>query len=173
MDINKTEIAEQLENDNAAARIPMQNFVRRGYAGIGLVQPKTPSNIGSALRAAGCYGASFVAVSGRRYKKTSQLITDVQNRWKHIPFFQQIEDLKKVIPYGCVPIAVDLTKDAKPISDFKHPERAFYIFGPEDGTLGKTITSWCKETIYIPTNGCMNLAASVNVVLYDRMRQYS
>lgn len=27
----------------------------------------------------------------------------------------------------------------------------------------------CRDIIYVPTNGCMNLAATVNVILYDRM----
>lgn len=143
----------------------------RGYTCIGLISPKTPSNIGSVLRAAGCYDAAMVAVTGQRFKKSSKFITDTQKRYKHIPFLQ-VDDIKSIIPYDCVPIAVDFTEDAKSISIFKHPERAFYIFGPEDSTLGKSTTSWCRETIYIPTNGCMNLAACVNVILYDRMRQF-
>ncbi|GAF89366.1 unnamed protein product, partial [marine sediment metagenome] len=32
-------------------------------------------------------------------------------------------------------------------------------------------TGWCKHTIYIPTAYCMNLSATVNVVLYDRMNK--
>jgi tRNA(Leu) C34 or U34 (ribose-2'-O)-methylase TrmL len=55
------------------------------------------------------------------------------------------------------------------LTEYQHPERAFYIFGPEDGSLKKNVTAWCKDIIYIPTHGCMNLAATVNVVLYDRM----
>lgn len=50
-----------------------------------------------------------------------------------------------------------------------HPDRALYIFGPEDGSLDKEIRDWCEDVVYIPTTGCMNLAATVNVVLYDRM----
>ncbi len=50
-----------------------------------------------------------------------------------------------------------------------HPVRAFYIFGGEDATLGGRVLSWCRDVIYIPTAYCMNLAATVNVVLYDRM----
>lgn len=37
-----------------------------GFAAIGLDNPKTPSNIGSAMRAAGCYGASLVVLGGPR-----------------------------------------------------------------------------------------------------------
>jgi tRNA(Leu) C34 or U34 (ribose-2'-O)-methylase TrmL len=38
----------------------------RGYAAIGLHRPKTPHNVGGALRAVGCYGAALVAMSGRK-----------------------------------------------------------------------------------------------------------
>lgn len=49
------------------------------------------------------------------------------------------------------------------------PARAFYVFGPEDGTLGSDILSWCPQRLMVPTRTCMNLAATVNVVLYDRL----
>ena len=79
-----------------------------------------------------------------------------------------VDDLHEMIPFDCVPIAVDLVPRAQNLITFIHPERAYYIFGPEDGTLGKDILSWCKYTLFIPTNKCMNLAAAVHVVLYDR-----
>ena len=133
--------------------------------GIGLDNPKTPKNIGSVMRAAGCYGADLVVQSGRRCRPGR---TDTGKQWRHIPLIQA-DDLRAMVPYGCVPIAVDLIPGAICLTDYRHPKRAFYIFGPEDGTLGRRITSWCKDTIYIPTAYCMNLAATVNVVLYDRM----
>lgn len=92
-------------------------------------------------------------------------------QYRHMPFFR-VEDLKNVIPYDCIPVAVDLLDGATPLQEYKHPERAFYIFGPEDGTLGDSVLSWCRDVIYIPTYGCMNLAATVNVVLYSRLLQY-
>ena len=58
---------------------------------------------------------------------------------------------------------------ATSLVDYIHPERAFYIFGAEDATLGERVLSRCRDVIYVPTSGCMNLAATVNVVLYDRM----
>ena len=71
--------------------------------------------------------------------------------------------------YDCVPVAVDILPGARCLTTYVHPERAFYIFGPEDGTLGEVITKWCRDVVYVPTAFCMNLAAAVNVVLYDRM----
>ena len=81
----------------------------------------------------------------------------------------RIDDLQKIIPLGCTPVAVELIDGARALPEYTHPDRAIYIFGPEDGSLDADVRAWCEETIYIPTNGCMNLAATVNVVLYDRM----
>jgi tRNA(Leu) C34 or U34 (ribose-2'-O)-methylase TrmL len=88
--------------------------------------------------------------------------------YKHIPMIN-VEDLFDAIPFDCVPVAVDLVEGAVSLVNYKHPERAFYIFGAEDATLGKRILDRCRDVIYIPMDGCMNLAATVNVVLYDRM----
>jgi tRNA(Leu) C34 or U34 (ribose-2'-O)-methylase TrmL len=67
-----------------------------------------------------------------------------------------------------VPVAVELIPGARSLHDYVHPERAFYVFGPEDSSLGKDTLKWCRDVVYIPMNGCSNLAATVNVVLYDR-----
>ncbi|OAN11493.1 23S rRNA methyltransferase [Photobacterium jeanii] len=140
----------------------------KGYSCVGLFNPKTPENVGSVMRAAGCYGVNSVYYTGTRYDLAKQFCTDTKNVHRDIPLIG-VEDLKAVLPHGCVPVAVELTDDAKPLPDYKHPPRAFYIFGPEDGSLKKEITEFCRETIYVPTQGCMNLAAAVNVILYDRM----
>lgn len=142
----------------------------RGYAAIGLVRPKTPENVGSILRAAWCYSAAMVAIQGDRTPiRTS---TDTPKAWRHIPVLRG-DDLKALIPYDAVPVAVDLVEGAEDLVTFKHPQRAFYIFGPEDGTLGHAVTDWCVHKVMVPTRDCMNLAASVNVVLYDRLAKQS
>lgn len=140
----------------------------KGYACIGLFNPKSPENVGSVIRAAGCYGVHSVFYTGNRYDVAKQFHTDKNKVHLDIPLIG-VEDLKTIVPLDCVPVAVELIEGAKSLVDYKHPPRAFYIFGPEDGTLKKEITEFCRETIYIPTNGCMNLAATANVILYDRM----
>lgn len=136
-----------------------------GYSCIGLHLPKDPKNIGSVLRAMSCYQAKFTAISGTRFKKSS---TDTPKAWRSHPVFE-VKDLRTIIPYDCVPVAVDLIEGAISLPEYKHPRRAFYIFGPEDGTLTPKVTDWCRDIIFIPTAHCMNLAATVNVVLYDRL----
>lgn len=137
----------------------------KGYACIGLDNPKFKENVGSAMRAVGVYNASFLAVTGKRFD-TAQ--TDTMKHYRQIPFFR-VNDLHSIIPYDCIPVAVDLIDNATSLINYIHPKRAFYIFGAEDATLGNRILSWCRDIVYIPTQGCMNLAATVNVVLYDRM----
>lgn len=104
---------------------------RRGFAAIGLFQPKDRHNVGSVLRAAQAYDAKLVITTGERYRRAA---TDTFNTTKHLPLLQ-VYDLFEVVPFDCVPIAVDLLEGAIPLPEFHHPERAFYIFGPEDGTL--------------------------------------
>jgi len=137
----------------------------RGYYAVGLISPKTPANVGSALRACDVYGAAFLAQTGNRYGDHG---TDTFKSYKHMPFFR-VDDLKEIIPKDCVPVAVELLPNARSLVSYTHPERAFYIFGPEDGTLGEKTISWVRDVVYIPTKRCMNLAATVNVVLYDRL----
>jgi tRNA(Leu) C34 or U34 (ribose-2'-O)-methylase TrmL len=136
----------------------------RGYCAVGLVNPKTGPNIGGVMRAVGIYGAALLVIEGDRFKR---LPTDTMQSYRHTPVMHA--NLHASIPFDCVPVAVDLVPRAQSLIHYKHPERAFYIFGPEDSTLGERHLPWCRDVIYVPTNGCMNLAACVNVVLYDRM----
>lgn len=141
----------------------------RGFSAIGLVSPKTPANIGGVLRAAGCYRADFIAVAGvRGHKAVSHCATDTQKAYRHIPTVL-CDDVFDAHPVGSIPIAIDLVEGAVSLVDFVHPPAAYYIFGPEDGTLGGDNLKRCVHKVYVPTAQCMNLAATVNVVLYDRM----
>lgn len=139
--------------------------MNRGYSIIAADRPKDMNNFAGLMRAAHCYGAAAVVLGGDRYRHASPNTTKAE---RHIPLFR-VDDVFAVLPYDCVPIAVDLLPTAKPLPAFQHPERAFYIFGAEDATLGDRIVSKCKHVVYVPTQYCMNLAATVNVVLYDRL----
>ena len=79
-----------------------------------------------------------------------------------------VDDLFSALPVDCTAVAVDFLPHAHPLPQYQHPERAFYIFGSENRTLDAEVTQRCAHAIYIPTRISMNLAATVNVVLYDR-----
>ena len=131
---------------------------------IGLHNPKTPINVGHVLRAADAYGASLVAITGSRVRSPTN-VSGAENR---IPVIRG-NDLRELIPFGCIPVGVDLVPGAENLCGFIHPKNAFYVFGAEDATLGEKVLSWCKYKIYVPTRICMNLSACVNVICYDRI----
>ncbi|WP_421167386.1 RNA methyltransferase [Aeromonas dhakensis] len=138
------------------------------YCCIGLVNPKSPENVGAVMRAAGCYGADEVYYTGTRFELARRFVTDTKQMVEQIPLLG-VDDLMAMVPDSCTPVLVDLIEGATSLPDYVHPARAFYIFGPEDGTLEPARFKAVKEVIYVPTRGCMNLAASVNVILYDRL----
>ncbi|WP_111978601.1 RNA methyltransferase [Algibacillus agarilyticus] len=138
------------------------------FACVGLLNPKSPENVGSIMRAAGCYQVNSVFYTGRRYDKAREFKTDTQKVYQRIPLIG-VPDLKQVIPLGATPVAIEFVEGAKPLIDYKHPDNAFYVFGPEDGSVSQEVLDWCQDVVYVPTVGCMNLAATVNVLLYDRL----
>lgn len=137
-------------------------------ATIGLINPKSPTNVGGVLRAAGCYNAKHVFFTGTRYLNAKKFHTDTKNVIERIPL-TTVDDLQQAKPEGAKAVVIELIEGATPLPEFTHPENAFYILGPEDGSISKEVLNWCDEVVYIPTIGCMNLAATCNVVLYDRL----
>lgn len=133
-----------------------------------LYNPKFSENIGSVMRAAHCFEVNAVSIVGQRFKKSC---LDTAKSHRHIPVFQSDDENSwmNFIPYDCTPVAIECGYDNSIcLTDFAHPKRAFYIFGPEDGSLPENIVNDCKYIVKIPTKMCLNLAMSVNVVLYDR-----
>lgn len=146
---------------------------------IALTNPKTPTNVGAVMRAAGCYQVDHVIYSGSRYKQAAKyhqelLRTDTRNMQKKIPLvdvdnFINRNNLLENSPSSAKVICVDLVEGATPLPNFVHPDEAVYVFGPEDGTIDQAVIDNADEVVYVPTIGCMNLAATVNVLLYDRL----
>lgn len=141
----------------------------RGYAIVALDNPKYGGNIGAAMRAAFCLDARAVVIAGQRFRKEQP---DTPQAWRHIPTIE-VGNIMDAVPYGCTPVAVDLLPGATPLPRFVHPERAYYIFGAEDATLSDDVVSRCVHKLVIPSRMCLNLGATVNVVLYDRAAKTS
>lgn len=139
----------------------------RGFSAIGLFRPKDKANVGAVMRAAHVYGAAMVAVEGARGSALRHA-ANTSAAHRHIPTFTP-ENLLDARPFDCQVVVVDLIPGAVAMPDFRHPDRAFYIFGPEDGTIDKRHTNFAQHVVYVPGKHCMNLAATVNVTLYDRM----
>jgi tRNA(Leu) C34 or U34 (ribose-2'-O)-methylase TrmL len=144
-----------------------------GLVSIGLVNPKSATNVAVILRAAGCYGVSAVFYTGERYSFAKGFQQDTKGMRHKIPTVA-VEDLLAMTPSGATPIVIELAENAVPLPAFSHPDNAYYIFGPEDGSVSADVIEKCANVVYVPTFTSMNLAATANVVLYDRLakREY-
>lgn len=138
----------------------------RGFFGICTINTKTSHNIGTLWRSANIFGAAFLSTVGRRYKKQA---ADTLNTPAHVPLYEYKSFDELQIPKGTQLIGVEITPDAIPIREFKHPERAIYILGPEDGSIPNEILSKCQAVIKLPGNSCLNLATAGSLVMYDRI----
>ncbi|MFS1467813.1 RNA methyltransferase [Vibrio lentus] len=142
--------------------------MNKSHVTIGLTNPKSPTNVGAVMRAAGCYQVDEVKYTGQRYEKAVKFHTDTKSATRTIPltgvesFLDNLDSETKIV-------CVELAEGATPLPRFKHPENAIYIFGPEDGSISQDVADRADHVVYVPTVGCMNLAATVNVLLYDRL----
>jgi len=135
---------------------------------IGLTNPKSPSNVGAVMRAAGCYQVDTIYYTGKRYDRAVKFNTDTKDVAQTISLIK-VETLLDDIPEKAQVVCVELVEGATPLPEYHHPDNAMYIFGPEDGTISQDVIDKADAVVYVPTIGCMNLAATVNVVLYDRL----
>ncbi len=135
---------------------------------IGLSNPKSPTNVGAVMRAAGCYRVDNVIYTGERYDRAAKFQTDTKSMSRKIPL-TGVNSLLDDLPADTHIVCVELAEGAIPLPHFQHPENALYVFGPEDGTIAQDVVDRADAVVYVPTVGCMNLAATVNVLLYDRL----
>jgi tRNA G18 (ribose-2'-O)-methylase SpoU len=108
-----------------------------------------PHNLAAAIRAAACFGASHVVWTGDRFEFSAG---------ERLPREERMKGYTDV----------HLRRAHRP---FEHPERAVYVFGPEDGHVSAGLRAKCHRFVYIPAHHCLNLAAAVNVVLAHRAMQ--
>jgi tRNA(Leu) C34 or U34 (ribose-2'-O)-methylase TrmL len=144
------------------------NHLNNSQVTLGICDPKSPTNIGAVMRAAGCYAVGQVLYTGERFDRAVKFQTDTKKVAGQIPL-TAVESFVDYKTHDVKMICVELAEGAQSLLDFVHPQHAIYIFGPEDGSVEQSLIDQADAVVYIPTMTCMNLAATVNVVLYDRM----
>ena len=146
--------------------------MKKPQVSLGLVNPKSPDNVGSVLRAAANYGVDKVFYTGDRYRRAIERkarTVDMSRKVSKDVLLTQQDSLSDVVTKDMKIVYVEFALNAIPLPDYVHPENALYIFGPEDGSIDQAIIDKADDVVYVPTVGCMNLSASVNVLLYDRL----
>ncbi len=139
---------------------------------IALIDPKFPHNVGGAIRAASCYGATHLFYTGERMAdqvaSLPRLPREERMRGYKDVAWRREDEFLSLLDKDVTPVAVEFRHNAEPLFDFVHPRKAVYVFGPEDGNVPGWVLAKCHRFIVVPTYHCMNLASAVNVVLYDR-----
>ena len=144
-------------------------LTERGFACVALDRPTDPVNVGHALRAAFCYAARMLILGGDTLPGAlTKIVTDPNRSYRHIPVIRA-DSVLDAVPEACNIVSVEIDPNARPLMEFVHPERACYVFGPENGNLATDITERSQHKIMIPTTTALNLGMTVNTVLYDRL----
>lgn len=141
----------------------------RGFFAVGVYHPKTEHNIGTLMRSAYLYGASFVFTVGSRYRRQA---SDTPNTTLHIPLFHfdSIEDLVTHLPNSTPLVGIELDPRGEKLHEYTHPQRAVYLLGAEDHGLPQHVIDRCHSLVEIAAVEAqsMNVATAGSIVIYDR-----
>jgi tRNA G18 (ribose-2'-O)-methylase SpoU len=141
----------------------------RGYFGIGAERISKALNLGNLMRSAHGFGASFTFTIGAAYQAL-EARADTSKGSQHLPHYDwaRVEDL--ALPRGCRLVGVELIEAAIDLPSFRHPLRAAYVLGPEQGALSPALIARCDHVVRIPSMFSVNVAMAGAIVMYDRVR---
>ena len=137
------------------------------FFGIGILNGKTPENLGVLWRSAQNLGASFIFTIGNRYAKQA---CDTHNAVKSMPYFhyENFEEFYKNLPKGARLVGVELTEGAEPLETFHHPIRCVYLLGAEDHGLSNAAIEKSHFLVKFKSQLSLNVSVAGSIVMYDR-----
>ncbi len=141
----------------------------RGYFGIGAERTSKALNLGNLMRSAHGFGASFTFTIGATYQALEARADTSKGQW-HLPHFNWVAVDEMALPEGCKLVGVELLDEAIDLPSFRHPMRAAYVLGPEQGSLSEGLIERCDHIVRIPTRFCVNVAMAGAILMYDRMK---
>ncbi len=141
----------------------------RGYFGVGVENLSKAHNAGAIYRTAHAFGADFVFAFGEGLPRRLLEQVDTSKVGRHVPFYRYSNWDEFVLPEGCALVGVELCEGSRDLTEFLHPSRAVYIFGPERGDLSEGVRERCRAVVKIPTRFCVNVGIAAGVVMYDRV----
>ena len=141
----------------------------RGYFGIGVEGVSKPMNLGSLLRSAHAFGASFAFTIGAAFDAKAAAGADTSAAVASLPFHAYPDLAAFTPPHGCRLVGIELMEEAVELPSFTHPPQAAYVLGAERASLSPALVEQCDFVVKIPTRFCVNVAIAGALVMYDRM----
>jgi len=141
----------------------------RGYFAIGVEGISKPMNLGSLVRTAHAFGASFVFTIAPDFSRREMRLADTSDAARHLPLYTYDSVAALELPRGCTLVGVEFDEAAAELPSFHHPGAAAYVFGPERGGLSSSLRARCEHLVKIPTKFCVNVGVAGAIVMYDRM----
>ncbi len=140
----------------------------RGYFGIGVEGISKAMNVGSIMRTAHAFDASFIFTIDAQYQRIDGEKSDTSSALDHLPLheFADLDDFR--LPKDCDLVGIELVPGAADLPSFRHPARCAYVLGPERGSLSPQLTEKCNFVVKIPTKFCVNVGVAAAIVMYDR-----
>lgn len=137
--------------------------------GVLLSNPKWAHNVAGAIRACSCYGISTMLWSGKRVDPTTMERLPREERMKgYKDVYWEVNERAFDLFPDTIPVCIEIVPHAENLVEFEHPERALYVFGPEDGSVPQVYKRFCHRFVFIPSAHCLNLSTAIATVLYDR-----
>lgn len=133
-------------------------------AAVALASPFIPESLSATYLAAGACNVSLIVLSGPHSRSLlSGEVAGAMEAWSPIPSLF-VEDAFQAVPHLATPVAIEFAEDEDEdgLTEFMHPDHAFYIFGCKDADR-------CRERLRLNSKYRSNLASAVNAVLTDRI----
>lgn len=123
------------------------------------------------MRSCAAYSVPTVRYTGERMDKRISALSRLP-REERMRGYKTVDWRRTTDPFqefpDLTPVAIEVRDNSEELPTFEHPERALYVFGPEDGSLTSATLKHCHRFVAIPTRHCLNLSIAVSTVLYDR-----
>ncbi len=141
----------------------------RGYFGIGVEEISKEQNVGTIVRSAHSFGASFFFTIKPDVDVDAMRTTDTSDAFEHLPYYQYEKPQALKLPMECTLVGIEFVEESIELPSFRHPMRAAYIFGPEMGSLSAPVVEQCHHVVKIPMKFCVNVGVAAAITMYDRM----
>ncbi|MFO1155163.1 MAG: RNA methyltransferase [Rhodospirillales bacterium] len=141
----------------------------RGFFGVGVEGISKAMNVGSLLRTAHAFGASFMFTVAAAYSPREGGRVDTSAAEAEVPLYHFADVDALLLPRGCQMVGVEIRDDAVALPSFRHPRAAAYVFGRERGELTPAMIERCQYIVRIPTRFALNVGIAGAIVLYDRL----